>query len=127
MVVLIVVYEAAALLEYGEVRVVALRQHVEVVAVRELRAHLHRLLVGGVELAHRVDVRPVALLAALAQPHLRLAEVALQVIMHDVEILEGRKLRVGEEGGFDEELPLLGVDVQSVSGVEADALAHASY
>lgn len=125
LVVLVVVDEAAALLEDGEVRVVALRQQVEVVAVRELRAHLHGLLVGGVELAQRVDVRPVALLAALAQAHLRLAHVALQVVVHHVEVLEGRELRVGRQRRLHEELALLRVDVESVAGVDADLLAHA--
>lgn len=125
LVVLIVVDEAAALLEYREVRVVALREHVEVVAVRELRPHLDRLPICGVELPYSVYVRPVALLAALAQPHLRLAHVALQVVVHNVEVLERGELRVGDERRLDEELALLRVDVEAVAGVDADLLADA--
>lgn len=127
LVVLIVVDETTAFLEYREVRVVALREHVEVVAVRELRAHLHGLAVGRVELADGVDVRPVALLPALAQPHLRLAHVALQVVVDDIEVLEWRELEVAHERRLDQELALLRVDVEPVAGVDADLLADASY
>lgn len=94
LVVLIVVYEAATFLEYSEVGIISLRQLVQVVAVRQLRPYFHRLPIARVELPHRVDVRPVALLTTLAQPHLRLTEVALQVIMHHIEVLERRELRI---------------------------------
>lgn len=124
LVVLVVVYKTTPFLEYREMRVVALRQHVQVVPVRQLRAHFHGLP-RRVELPHGVDVRPVALLAALPQPHLRLAEVALQVVVHDVEVLERGELAVGGEGRLDEELALLGVDVEPVAGVDADPVAHA--
>lgn len=95
LVVLIVVNEAAALLEYREVCVVALREQVQVIAMRELRAHFHRLPGRRVELPKRVDVRPVAFLPALPQPHLRLLDITLQVVVYDVKVLEGREFRVG--------------------------------
>lgn len=124
LVILVVVYKAAPLLEYREMRVVALRQHVQIIPVRQLRTHFHGLA-RRVELPHGVDVRPVALLTALSQPHLRFAEVALQVVVHHVEVLERRELRVGHERRLDEELALLGVDVEAVAGVDADPVAHA--
>lgn len=57
--ILIVVEEAATSLEDGEMRVITLRKHVDVVSVCELRLHLHHLSVYA-WLAYRVDVRPVA-------------------------------------------------------------------
>lgn len=77
------------------------------------------------EPSHRVDVRPVALLAALAQPDLRLAEVRLQIVVYHVEVLVGGELPVGRQRDLNEELALLGVDVQPVAGIEADLLADA--
>lgn len=125
LIILIIVYETAALLKYSEVSIVTLRQEVEVVAVRELRAHLHRGPAGRVEPADRVHVRPVAFLTALAEPDLRASHVRLQIIMHHVEILERRELAVRGEGRPDEELSLLGVDVEPVPDVDAYLLAHA--
>lgn len=46
--------------------------------------------------------------------------------MHDIEVLKWGELRVWFEWGPDEKLPLLGVDVEAVSGVDADFLADAS-
>lgn len=75
LVVLVIVDEAAALLEYREVSVVSLRQKVEIIPMRELRTDLNGLPVSGMEPPDGVDVGPVALLAALAQPRLGLAEI----------------------------------------------------
>lgn len=56
--ILVVDQEAAALLEYREVRTVPLRQQVDVVAVRQLRLHLDHLTeLGGT--AHRMNVTEV--------------------------------------------------------------------
>lgn len=125
LIVLIVVDEAAALLEDGEVRFVTLREKVQVVPVRQLRPHFDRLSIDGVDLPQRVDIRPVALLTALAQSDLRFADIALQVVVNHVEVLERRELRVGNDRWLDEELALLRVDVEAVTGVDADPLAHA--
>lgn len=57
--ILVVVEEAAPPLEDGEVWVVALREHVDVVAVRELRLHLHHLSAHAWP-PYRVYVRPVS-------------------------------------------------------------------
>lgn len=126
LVVLVIVDEATALFEDRKVGIVALRKLVKVVPVRQLGTHFNRLTVGGVKLSHRVNIRPVAFLTAFAQPDLRLAKVALQVVVYHVEVLEGRELRIGRERRFDEELALLRVDVEPVARVYADALAHAS-
>lgn len=77
LVVLIVVYEAASLLEDRKVGVVPLRQQVEVISVVQLSAYFHRLSITRVEPPHRVYVGPVAFLPALSQPHLRFTKVRL--------------------------------------------------
>lgn len=125
LIVLIVVDETPPLLKYREVGVVALRQQIQIIAVRELSAHLHRLSIRGVELPQRVNIRPVALLAAFPEPDLGFAHIALQVIVYDVEVLERGEFRIWKEGRLDKELALLGVDVEPVPSVDADLLAHA--
>lgn len=67
----------------------------------------------------------MALLTALAQSDLRLSHIALQVVVNDIEILEGRELRVRSNWRLDKELALLRVDIETVAGVDADPLAHA--
>lgn len=89
----------------------------------QLSPDLDRLPIGGVELPDSVNVGPMALLASLAQPDLRFGDVALQVVVDNVEILEGWELDIAHERRLDEELALLGVDVESVAGVDADFLA----
>lgn len=89
--VLIVHQETASLLEYRKVRIVALRQQIHVVAMRQLRAHLDRLA-ANVRPTNRVDVRPVAFLAAFAQTRLQFGSHRLQIVMDD--------LKVGKLGEF---------------------------
>lgn len=125
LIVLIVVNEATTFLEYREVSVVSLREQVQVIPMIQLRPYFDRLPIRGMELPQRVDIRPVVLLPSLTQPDLRFTQIALQVVMHDIEVLERGEFRVGLEGYFDEELALLGVDVEPVSGVDADFLADA--
>lgn len=78
------------------------------------------------ELPQRVDIRPVAFLTALAKPDLRFTEIALQIVVDDIEVLEGRKLGIRNKWELDEELALLRVDIETVAGVDADLLADAS-
>lgn len=56
--ILVVVKETAAAFEDGEMRVITLRQHVDVVSVGQLRLHLDDLP-SHLGLADGVDVRPV--------------------------------------------------------------------
>lgn len=125
LIVLVVVNETTTLLEDGEVRVITLRQQVQVIPMRQLGPDLYRLPIRRVEFPESVNVGPVALLSTLAKPDLRFTEITLQVVVNDIEVLEGRELGVGDERRLDEELALLGVDVEPVAGVDADLLAHA--
>lgn len=67
----------------------------------------------------------MVLLATFPQPDLRFAEIALQIVVYDVEVLESGEFRVRREGSLDEELAFLGVDVESVASIDAYFLAHA--
>lgn len=91
--VLIVHQKTASLLEYRKVRLVTLRQQIHVIAMRQLRAHLHRLA-ANVRPADRMDVRPVALLAAFAQTRLQFRSDRLQIVMHDLEVGKFREFGV---------------------------------
>ncbi|KAI8038487.1 hypothetical protein M5D96_008385 [Drosophila gunungcola] len=97
--ILIVDQEAAALLVDGEVGIVALRQQVHVVAMRQLGLHLDAGLPMNVGSPLRVDVAPVALLAALAQASLHLGTGGLQIMVHHIEVGEGRKLAIWRQKG----------------------------
>lgn len=101
-----------------------MREHVQVISMRELSPHFHGLAVA-MELSKRVNIRPVAFLTTLPQPDLGFPEIALQVIMNDIEVLEGGEFGVRRQGRFDEELALLRVDVETVPGLDADLLADA--
>lgn len=125
LIVLIVVNETTTLLEDGEVCIVALRQQVQVIPMRQLGPDLYRLPIRRVEFPESVYVRPVAFLATFAKPDLRFTEITLQVVVYDVEVLERRELGVGNERRLDKELALLGVDVEPVAGVDAYLLADA--
>lgn len=96
LVVLIVEDETTTLLVYREMGIVALRKHVQVVPVRQLRPHFYGLPVRRVELPHSVNIRPVTLLTSLAKPNLGFPEITLQVVVYHVEILKGRKFGVGK-------------------------------
>lgn len=93
--------------------------------MRELRPDFDRLAIDWMDLPQRVYVGPVALLTTLAEPDLCLADIALQVIVNDIEVLERWELRVWSDRRLDEELALLGVDIEPVTGVNANPLAHA--
>lgn len=45
--------------------------------------------------------------------------------MNDIEVLERGEFGVRRQGRFDEELALLRVDVETISGLDADLLADA--
>lgn len=85
--VLVVDQEAASLLEDRKVGVVPLRQQVHVVAMRQLGAHLDRLVVDEWP-ANRVNVGPVTLLAAFTQSRLLLGADGLQIVVDDLEVGE---------------------------------------
>lgn len=73
-----------------------------------------------------MNVRPVTLLSSFPKPHLGFADITVQVIVNDVEILKRRELGVWDERTLDKELPFLCVDIEAVAGVDADPLADAS-
>lgn len=125
LVILIIIDEAATFLVDCEMCIIPLGQEIDVISVRELRAHFHRLPIARVELPQCVDVRPVALLPSFPKPHLSFADIAVQVIVNDVEVLKRRELRVCNERALDEELPFFRVDIEAIAGVEADPLADA--
>jgi len=97
--ILIVDQEAAALLIDGEVGIVALGQQVHVVAMRQLGFHLDAGLPVDIGTTLRVDVAPVAFLPALAKASLHLGSGGLQIMMHHIKVLEGRKLAVWRQKG----------------------------
>lgn len=68
----------------------------------------------------------MALLPSFPKPHLGFADITVQVIVNNVEVLKRRELRVGNQRALDEELPFLCVDIEAVAGVDADPLADAS-
>lgn len=67
----------------------------------------------------------MALLPSFPKPHLSFADITVQVIVNDVEVLKRRELRVCNERALDEELAFLSVDIEAVTGVDADPLADA--
>lgn len=73
-----------------------------------------------------MNVRPVTLLSSFTKSHLGLADITVQVIMNDVEVLKRRELRVWNKRALDKELPFLCVDIETVAGVDTDTLADAS-
>lgn len=103
--ILVVDKEAAALLVDGEVSIVALGQQVHVVTMRQLGLHLNAGLPVNVWTPLRVDVAPVVLLSTLAKASLHLGSGGLQIMMYDIEILEGRKLAVRRQKGHCEKIP----------------------
>lgn len=64
-------------------------------------------------------------LAALTQTRLHLGIVALEVVVHDVEVLKGRELVVCRQWRLDKELNLATAGAQPVTRVDAQLLAHA--
>lgn len=74
-----------------------------------------------------MNVRPVTLLSSFPKPHLGFADITVQVIVNDVEVLKRRELRVWNEWALDKKLPFLRVDIETVAGVDADPLADTSY
>lgn len=68
----------------------------------------------------------MTLLASFSKPHLCFADVTVQVIVNDVEVLKRRELRIWNERALDEKLPFLGVNIEAVAGIHADPLADAS-
>jgi len=56
---------------------------------------------------------------------LHLGIVALEIIMHDVEVLERRKLAVRRQRRLHEELDFAAAGAQPVAGIDAQFLAHA--
>lgn len=93
--VLVVDQETASLLEDREMCIVTLRQQIHVVSMRQLCAHLHRLVVDE-RTSNGVNVRPVSFLATFAQSSLLLGTDGLQIMMDDLEVGEfGEFGRVG--------------------------------
>lgn len=85
--VLVVDQEATSLLEDREMCIVALRQQVHVVAMRQLCAHLDRLVVDE-RPTNSVDICPVSFLATFAQARLFFRAHRLQIVVDDLKVGE---------------------------------------
>lgn len=74
-------------------------------------------------MSYLIELSFLTFLSPLPQPDLAV-RVGLKIVMHDLEVLEGRENRIIRQRTLDEELEFPRVLEQSVSGVDAHLLAH---
>lgn len=79
--------------------IIALRQQVHIVTVGQLSFHLDAGLTMYSGTTLGVNIAPVVLLTTLAQTCLHLRTSRLQIMMHNIKVLERRKLAIWRQRG----------------------------